>query len=119
MIFTPRNNKMFGIVAAFFVLWAVTASYILGAPMNPMFILANIAANSLFLAPFVISYVRENGYHWLCLFFPIGGFFIGGMISGAANMPDGVDSEFYTVFGIICWGIACVISLLDGKSKKS
>lgn len=119
MIDTPRNKKMFAIVGVFCLVWGVGASYVFNVPMNPIFIGINILVNLIYLAPFIISYVRDNGYQWICLFLPIGGSFIGGLISGVANMQEGQDEQFYTIVGILGWGAACVLSLLTRNDKKA
>lgn len=106
---------MFFAVGAFCMVYAAIASYVFNSPMNPIFMSVNVAVNLMCLAPFMISYVRKNGYHWLCLFLPLGGSFIGGLISGVVGMPEGQDAQFYTIVGILGWGVACVLSLLGGK----
>lgn len=117
MIMTPRNKKMFRIVGGICLAYALIVSVAAGFPGNPIFILANMLANGFMLAPFMVSYVRENGYHWICLALPIVFVFAGGFIAGLndLNVVDG--TRFFMSVGVFGWAAAAVLSLIPTKEK--
>lgn len=104
-------------VGVFCSIWAAGASMVFEGKLSPGFMIGNVIANLIFLAPFIISWIRVNGYHWPCLVLPLLGSFLGGVIDGVAK---GSDSSSTLVLGVFSWLIAMILALVmtpGGKDK--